>query len=126
MASVNKVILLGALGHSPEIKETANGVLANISMATSRRYKDSQEQLQEETEWHRVVLFGRLAEVARDYLQKGDSAYIEGRLRTRTYEDRNGVKKHSTEILGDVLQLLPKRRDEQQQASQAPSSDDPF
>lgn len=109
MASVNKVILLGALGHSPEIKETANGVLANISMATSRRYKDSQGQLQEETEWHRVVLFGRLAEVARDYLQKGDSAYIEGRLRTRTYEDRNGVKKHSTEILGDVLQLLPKR-----------------
>ena len=126
MASVNKVILLGALGHSPEIKETANGVLANISMATSRRYKDSQGQLQEETEWHRVVLFGRLAEVARDYLQKGDSAYIEGRLRTRTYEDRNGVKKHSTEILGDVLQLLPKRRDEQQQTSQAPSSDDPF
>lgn len=126
MASVNKVILLGALGHSPEIKETANGVLANISMATSRRYKDSQGQLQEETEWHRVVLFGRLAEVARDYLQKGDSAYIEGRLRTRTYEDRNGVKKHSTEILGDVLQLLPKRRDEQPQASQVPSSDDPF
>ena len=130
MASVNKVILLGALGHSPEFKEMSNGSsVANLSVATSRRYKDSQGELQEETEWHRVVFFGRQAEIVRDYLQKGDSIYVEGRLRTRTYADKEGVKRRSTEILADFLQLLPKRAKGQEQEKPLPQAaserDDP-
>lgn len=127
MASVNKVIILGTLGRDPEAKETANGILVNMSLATSRRYKDSSGNLQEETEWHRVTLFGRIAEVARDYLKKGDSAYVEGRLKTRSFEDKNGVKKSYTEILAETIQLLPKRKETKETTGQSGSysDDDP-
>ena len=101
MASVNKVILIGNLGRDPETRYTAEGGLAicSITVATSRRYKDAQGALQEETEWHRVVLFGRQAEVAQTYLKKGNPVYIEGRLRTRKYTDKQGVERFSTEIV---------------------------
>ena len=106
MASVNKVILIGNLGRDPETRYTAEGGLAicSITVATSRRYKDAQE-----TEWHRVVLFGRQAEVAQTYLKKGNPVYIEGRLRTRKYTDKQGVERFSTEIVAESLQFLGAR-----------------
>lgn len=111
MASVNKVILIGNLGRDPETCYTAEGGLAicSITVATSRRYKDAQGALQEETEWHRVVLFGRQAEVAQTYLKKGNPVYIEGRLRTRKYTDKQGVERFSTEIVAESLQFLGAR-----------------
>lgn len=111
MASVNKVILIGNLGRDPETRYTANGntAICHIIVATSRRYKDSQGQPQEETEWHRVVFFGRQAEIAQQYLKKGSPAYIEGRLRTRKYTDKEGIERYQTEIICETLQLLGSR-----------------
>lgn len=110
MASVNKVILLGNLGRDPEVKYTAGGdPVANLSIATSFKSKDGKET----TEWHRIVLFGRQAEVAGEYLRKGSTAYVEGRLQTRKYTDKDGVEKYSTEVIGDRLQLVGgKKQDE--------------
>ena len=111
MASVNKVILIGNLGRDPETRYTADGntAICHIVVATSRRYKDSQGQPQEETEWHRVVFFGRQAEIAQQYLKKGNPAYIEGRLRTRKYTDKEGIERYQTEIICETLQLLGSR-----------------
>lgn len=111
MASINKVILIGNLGRDPETRYTADGstAICNILMATSRRYKDSQGQVQEETDWHRVVFFGRQAEVAQTYLRKGNPVYIEGRLRTRRYTDKEGVERYYTEIICETMQLLGSR-----------------
>ncbi len=111
MASVNKVILIGNLGRDPETRYTADGntAICHIVIATSRRYKDSQGQPQEETEWHRVVFFGRQAEIAQQYLKKGNPAYIEGRLRTRKYTDKEGIERYQTEIICETLQLLSSR-----------------
>ncbi len=111
MASVNKVILIGNLGRDPETRYTADGntAICHIVIATSRRYKDSQGQPQEETEWHRIVFFGRQAEIAQQYLKKGSPAYIEGRLRTRKYTDKEGVERYQTEIICETLQLLGTR-----------------
>ena len=93
MASVNKVILIGNLGRDPETRHTADGAaITNISLATTRRYKDSSGQQQEETEWHRVAFFGRLAEIAGEYLRKGRPVYVEGRLRTRKWQDKETVR----------------------------------
>ena len=112
MASVNKVILIGNLGREPETRYTADGgtALCNIVIATSRRYKNSQGELQEETEWHRIVFFGRQAEVAQQYLHKGSPVYIEGRLRTRRYTDKDGIERYATEIVCETMQLLPSAR----------------
>ena len=112
MASVNKVILLGNLGRDPETRYTTGGdAVTNLSIATSEQWKDKNGDKQERTEWHRVVLFGRQAEVAGEYLKKGRSVYIEGRLQTRKYNDKDGVEKYSTEIVGDRMQLLGGPRD---------------
>jgi single-strand DNA-binding protein len=108
MASVNKVILVGNLGRDPEVRYTPNGsAVCNLGLATTRNWKnkDSGER-QEETEWHRVVLFDRLAEIAGEYLKKGRSVYIEGRLRTRKWTDKDGVEKYTTEIYAEQMQLL--------------------
>lgn len=112
MASVNKVILVGNLGRDPETRYTADGgtAICHIAIATSRRFKDSQGNLQEETEWHRVVFFGRQAEVAQTYLRKGSPVYVEGRLRTRKYTDKEGVDRYQTEIISESLQLLGSRQ----------------
>ena len=108
MASVNKVILVGNLGADPEVRFTASGdAICNLRLATSDSWKDkSSGERREVTEWHRVVLYRRLAEVARDYLKKGMPVYVEGRLRTRKWQDRDGKERYSTEIEGDELTLL--------------------
>jgi single-strand DNA-binding protein len=107
MASVNKVILLGNLGRDPETRYTTGGdAVTNLNIATSEQWKDKSGEKQERTEWHRVVLFGRQAEIAGEYLKKGRSVYIEGRLQTRKYTDKDGVEKYSTEVVGDRMQLI--------------------
>jgi single-strand DNA-binding protein len=112
MASVNKVILLGNLGRDPETRYTTGGdAVTNLNIATSETWKDKSGEKQERTDWHRVVLFGRQAEIAGEYLKKGRSVYIEGRLQTRKYTDKDGVEKYSTEIVGDRMQLIGSARD---------------
>jgi len=109
---VNKVILIGRLGADPEARYMPNGTaVANLSLATSEIWKDKNSgQQQERTEWHRVVLFGRLAEVAADYLRKGARIYVEGSLRTRKWQDRDGRDHYTTEIVGSSLQMLDSKR----------------
>lgn len=111
MASVNKVILVGNLGADPETRYLPSGdAVTNIRMATTERYKDKASgEMKELTEWHRIALFGRLAEVAGQYLKKGSSVYIEGRLRTRKWQDATGQDKYSTEIVADQMQMLGAR-----------------
>jgi single-strand DNA-binding protein len=108
MASVNKVILLGNLGRDPEVRYAADGAaIANVSIATTSRYKDKASgDMKEDTEWHRVVFFGRLAEIANEYLKKGRPVYVEGRLRTRKWQDQSGQERYTTEIVADQMQLL--------------------
>ena len=108
MASVNKVIIIGNLGRDPEVRYTANGnAMCNVTIATSRQWKskDSGEK-NEETEWHRVVLYDRLAEIAGEYLKKGRPVYIEGRLKTRKWQDKEGKDVYTTEIIAESMQLL--------------------
>jgi single-strand DNA-binding protein len=110
MASVNKVILIGNLGRDPETRYTTGGdAVTNLRIATTETWKDKSGEKQEKTEWHTVVLFGRQAEIAGEYLKKGRPVYIEGRLQTRKYTDKEGVEKYSTEIVGDRMQLLGSR-----------------
>ena len=108
---VNKVILVGNLGADPETKYTAGGTaITNISIATSESWKDKQTgENQERTEWHRVVFFNRLAEVAGEYLRKGSQVYVEGKLRTRKWQDQNGQDRYTTEIVGNEMQMLGSR-----------------
>ena len=108
MASVNKVIILGNLGRDPEVRYTPNGAaVCNLRIATTRNWKsrDSGER-QEETEWHSVVLYDRQAEIAGEYLKKGRPVYIEGRLKTRKWQDKEGQDRYTTEIVADSMQLL--------------------
>ena len=110
MASVNKVILIGNLGRDPETRYTTGGdAVTNLRIATTDTWKDKAGEKQEKTEWHTVVLFGRQAEIAGEYLKKGRPVYIEGRLQTRKWTDKEGVEKYSTEVVGDRLQLLGSR-----------------
>lgn len=107
MASVNKVILIGNLGKDPELKYTPSGAaVTNFSMATTDKWKDKDGNSQERTEWHNIVLWGRQAEVAKEYLSKGRPVYIEGRIQTRTYDDKEGNKRYFTEIVGEKMQFL--------------------
>ncbi|MFM1827532.1 MAG: single-stranded DNA-binding protein Ssb [Pseudomonadota bacterium] len=108
MASVNKVILLGNLGRDPEVRYSPDGgAIANVSIATTSRYKDKVSgDMKEDTEWHRVVFFGRLAEIAGEYLKKGRPVFVEGRLRTRKWQDQSGQEKTTTEIVAEQMQLL--------------------
>ena len=107
MSSVNKVILIGALGRDPEIRNLPSGeVVANISLATNSKYKNRNGEMVEETEWHRVTFFGRLAEIAGQYLKKGGSIYVEGRLKTEKYTDKNGVEKYQTKVIVGELKML--------------------
>ncbi len=107
---INKVILIGNLGRAPEIRSTTSGVpVANFSMATNRRWKDSDGEPQEQTEWHTVVCFGRQAEVAGQYLTRGRQVYVEGRLQTRSWEDETGATRSRTEIVCENFQMLGQR-----------------
>jgi single-strand DNA-binding protein len=113
MASVNKVIVLGNLGKDPEVRYTPNGnAVCNLRIATTRNWKDkSTGDKVEETEWHSVVLYDRQAEIAGEYLRKGRSVYIEGRLKTRKWQDKEGADRYTTEIVADSMQLLGGRDD---------------
>ncbi len=108
MASINKVILIGNLGRDPEVRYTPNGnAVCNISVATTRNWKDkSSGDKVEETEWHRVVFYDRLAEIAGEYLKKGRPVYVEGRLKTRKWTDKEGKDNYTTEVIADIMQLL--------------------
>ncbi|WP_337878393.1 single-stranded DNA-binding protein [Caldimonas sp.] len=108
MASINKVILIGNLGRDPEVRYTPNGAaICNVTIATSRSWKDKNSgERMEETEWHRVVFYDRLAEIAGEYLKKGRSVYVEGRLKTRKWQDKDGVDKYTTEIIAEQMQML--------------------
>lgn len=108
MASVNKVTLIGNLGRDPEVRYTPNGAaVCNVSIATTRNWKDKNSgDKVEETEWHRVVFYDRLAEIAGEYLKKGRSVYVEGRLKTRKWQDKDGKDNYTTEIVAEQMQLL--------------------
>jgi len=107
MASVNKAIIIGNLGRDPEVRYTPSGAaVCSLSIATTRKWKDKQGEKQEETEWHRVALYDKLAELAGQYLKKGGSVYIEGRLKTRKWQDKDGVEKYTTEIIADSMQFI--------------------
>jgi single-strand DNA-binding protein len=108
MASVNQVTLIGNLGRDPETRYSGDGAaITNINIATTDRWKDKASgETKEQTEWHRVVFFGRLAEIAGEYLRKGRPVYVQGRLRTRKWEDKDGVERYTTEIVAETLQML--------------------
>ncbi len=107
---VNKVIIVGNLGQDPEVRYMPNGnAVANITVATSESWKDQQGQMQERTEWHRIVLYRRLAEIAGEYLRKGSKVYLEGRLQTREWQDQQGQKRYTTEISANEMQMLDRR-----------------
>ena len=112
MASVNKVIIVGNIGRDPEVRYMPSGdAIANIAVATSYKSKDKNTGEQKEhTEWHRIAFFGRLAEIAAQYLKKGASVYVEGRLQTRKYTDKDGVEKYATDIVAETMQMLGGRQ----------------
>ncbi len=120
---VNKAILIGHLGRDPEIRYAASGsAIANINLATSESWKDRQSgETQERTEWHRVVFFGKLAEIAGEYLKKGSQVYVEGRLQTRKWQDQQGQDRYTTEIVANEMTMLGGRG-----STQAPASRDEF
>lgn len=121
---VNKVIILGTLGQDPEVRYMPNGgAVANVSVATSESWNDKATgEKKEQTEWHRVVIFGKLAEIAGEYLRKGSQVYFEGQLRTRKWTDNAGVEKYTTEIviqqMGGVMQMIGGKRDDSPQQRQ--------
>ena len=105
--SVNKVLLIGRLGNNPEIRNTNTGTaVANFNLATSESWNDKTGQKQERTEWHRVVVWGKLAELCEKYLAKGRQCYIEGRLQTRSWDDKDGNKRYTTEVVANTVQFL--------------------
>ena len=113
MGSVNKVILIGNLGKDPEIRHTASGAaVANFSIATNEAWNNRDGQREERTEWHRVVAFGKLADICGQYLKKGKQVYIEGRLQTRSWEDRDGNKRYTTEIVATTMTMLGRAGEE--------------
>ncbi|HIM54784.1 MAG: single-stranded DNA-binding protein [Gammaproteobacteria bacterium] len=135
MAGINKVILVGNLGQKPEVKYASNGnAIANLSVATSESWTDKNTgQKQEKTEWHRVSLFGKLAEIAGQYLDKGSKVYVEGKLQTRKWQDKSGADRYTTEVVvsgfNGTLQMLDRRDDaggaprQSAPQAQAPASD---
>ena len=107
MASVNKVILIGNLGRDPETRYTTGGdAVTNLNIATSEQWKDKSGEKQERTEWHRVVLFGRQAEIAGEYLKKGRLVFVEGKIQSREYEGKDGIKRRTFEIVADNMKML--------------------
>lgn len=139
MAGINKVIIVGNLGNAPKIRTMPNGEqVANITVATSESWTDKNTgERKEQVEWHRIVLYRRLAEIAGQYLHKGSQVYIEGRLKTRKWQDNNGQDRYTTEIQGDNLQMLggrnqdaaqnqpPKQQDKQQKAQSKSQQSEP-
>ena len=110
MAGINKVILIGNLGKDPELRYTPNSkAVATFSLATTEKWKDKEGQFQEKTEWHNIVAWGKQAEICKEYLKKGSSVYVEGRLQHRSYDDKDGNKKYITEIVARSVQMLGRK-----------------
>ena len=138
MAGVNKVILIGNLGKDPEVQTFDNGIKkATFSLATTEKFKNKEGVLAEETEWHKVVVWRKLAEIAEAYLRKGSLLFVEGRLRTHSWDDKDGNKRYTTEVIADTFTMLGPRKDQagngepvsdhMQEAPSAPVDDDlPF
>lgn len=123
MSSLNKVMLIGRLGQDPEVKYTqANTAVATLNLATSERYKDSNGELQEKTEWHRIVAWGRLAEICQQYLHKGSLIYVEGPLQTRQWEDNQGQKRYTTEVKALQMTMLDSKGSSSGGGSARPSA----
>jgi single-strand DNA-binding protein len=111
MAGVNKVILIGNLGADPELRYTSgNQAVTDLRLATSRKWRDKNGEMQEDTQWHRVVVWGKQAEQCKEYLAKGRQVYVEGRLQTRQWEDRDGNKRYTTEVVAQTVQFLSSQR----------------
>ena len=124
--SVNKVILVGNVGQDPELKYTPSGAaVTNFSLATNEVWKDNEGNSQERTEWHRIVLWRKQAEFAGEWLKKGRKVYIEGKLQTRSWEDKDGVKRYTTEIVGDTFTMLDSKSDADRQASSSGAGEAP-
>ena len=128
MAGINKVIIVGNLGNDPEIRTMPNGeMIANISVATSESWTDKNTgEKKTQTEWHRIVIYRKLAEIAAQYLHKGSQVYVAGRLETRKWQDNNGQDRYTTEIQGDNLQMLGGRQDEPKQAKSSKAKPEPL
>lgn len=128
MAGINKVIIVGNLGNDPEIRTMPNGeMIANISVVTSESWTDKNTgEKKTQTEWHRIVIYRKLAEIAAQYLHKGSQVYVEGRLKTRKWQDNNGQDRYTTEIQGDNLQMLGGRQDEPKQAKSSKAKPEPL
>jgi single-strand DNA-binding protein len=134
MSGVNRVFLIGNLGADPEVRATQSGLFAaNFRIATNVRYKDKDGNQREHTEWHRIVTFGKLAEISRDYLRRGRQVFVEGRLQTREWQDKDGHKRYTTEVVVDNLQFLGVSRESSAaspppaaEAAALPEADVPF
>lgn len=126
MASVNKVIIVGNLGNDPDTKYLPSGdAVCNISVATTDKWKDKASgEMKEQTEWHRIAFFGRLAEIAGEYLKKGSQVYVEGSIHTRKYTDKDGTEKYTTSIKGSTLQMLGSKGDHAAKPGKVDTSDD--
>jgi single-strand DNA-binding protein len=124
MASLNKVMLIGNLGKDPELRHTGSGMaVATFSIATSERYKNKQSgDWEERTEWHNVVLWGKQAETAGQYLSKGKTVYIEGRLQTRKWQDRDGNNRYTTEVVGETMKMLSPKGEGYRDTATEPSA----
>ena len=124
MAGINKVILVGNLGKDPEVRSLENGAkVANFTLATSETYKNRDGQKVTTTEWHNIVLWRGLADIAERFLRKGNQVYIEGKIKTRVWDDKDGNKRYTTEILGDNLTMLGGKRDTEENSAPAPTQD---
>ena len=127
MGSVNKVILIGNLGRDPEVRHTPSGAaVANFSIATNEAWNNREGQREERTEWHRVVAFGKLAEICGQYLKRGKQVYIEGRLQTRQWEDRDGNKRSTTEIVAANMTMLGRAGEADAEPYAPPIEEDPL
>ena len=127
MASINKAIVIGNLGNDPEIRYSSGGdAIANMNIATTDSRKDKNGNKQEKTEWHRVVIFGKLAEICGEYLKKGSQVYIEGKLQTRKWTDKSSVDHYTTEIVADRMQMLGGNRKSDDSKSDDIDDDAPF
>lgn len=122
MASVNRVTLLGRLGRDPKTSDAQGLAICRLALATTRRYKGRDGEKKEETEWHNVVVFGKTAEVAQQYLVKGSEVYIEGRLHTRKYTDKQGVERYATEVVCESLQMGARPQGKSTSASSEPAT----
>ncbi len=121
--SVNKVVLVGHLGGDPETRFTPAGTaVANFNIATNESWKDANGELQDKTEWHRCVMFGKSAELAGELLKKGQLVYMEGKLQTRNWEDKDGIKRYTTEVVCDIFTMLGRKMDAENSQQAAPTS----